>query len=172
MKSMIATLARGILRIAAALSGLFLVFGIVYAMEGMSTRLPTTGFRELVVSTAFMVPWTFLFCSGLDDLMRITKHQWLFWAGFFLVLTLVYYFDRSTSLQGFNKAGMPILACILAIQPHIFRRVAWLYSLVSVVFGLCGILVLFYTVQANFRGSSFANRSTANNSLEGMKDPA
>jgi len=56
MKSMIATLARGILRIAAALSGLFLVFGIVYAMEGMSTRLPTTGFRELVVSTAFMVP--------------------------------------------------------------------------------------------------------------------
>jgi len=158
---MIATLGRGILRIAAASSGLLLVFGIMYAMDGMTTRLPTTGFRELVVSTAFMVPWTLLFCSGFDDLTLITKRQWLFWAGSVLVLVFVYYFDRSTSLQGFNKAGMPILACILAIQPHIFRRGALLYSLVSVLFGLGGILVLFYTMQMCFRGGSFTNRPTA-----------
>jgi len=158
---MIATLARGIFRIAAASSGLLLVFGIVYAMEGMTTRLPATSFRELVVSTAFMVPWTLLFCSGFDDLTSITKRQWLFWAGSVLVLALVYYFDRSTSLQGFNKVGMPILACILAIQPHMFRRIALLYSLVSVLVGLCGVLVLFNTVQMYFRGSSFANRPTA-----------
>ena len=56
---------------------------------------------------------------------------------------------------------MPILACILAIQPHIFRRVALLYSLVSVVLGLCGVLVLFYAAQMYFRGSSFTNRPTA-----------
>src|SRR5580704_12628130 len=103
---MIATLGRGILRIAAASSGLLLVFGIVYAMEGMTTRLPTTSFRELMISSAFMVPSTFLFCSGFDDLTRITKRQWPFWAGSVVVLALVYYFDRSTSLQGFNKAGM------------------------------------------------------------------
>jgi len=158
---MISTLGRAISRLVAASSGLLLVFGIVYAMEGMTTRLPTTSFRELVITTVFMLPWTFLFCSGFDDLARITKREWLFWAGSILVLALVYYFDRGTSDHVVTKAGMPLLACILAIQPHIFRRVALLYSLVSIVFGLCGILVLFYIVQAYFRGGSYIHRSIA-----------
>jgi hypothetical protein len=158
---MIATLARGILRIAAASSGLLLVFGVVYAMEGMTTRLPTTSFRELVGSTAFMVPWALLFCSGFDDLTRITRRPWLFWTGTVLVLALVYYLDRGTSLQGFNKVAMPVLASSLAIQPHLFRRVALLYSLASVVIGLCGVLVLFNTVQLLLRGGTFTNLLTA-----------
>lgn len=154
---MIATLFRGIFRIVAASSGLLLVVGIIYAMEGMTTRLPTTTFRELVVSTVCVVPWILLFCSGFDDLTRITKRPWLFWVGAVLVLTLVYYFVRNTSLQGFNKAAMPILACILAIQPHIFRRIALLYSVVSVAFGVCGLLVLFNSVEMYLRGGSFLN---------------
>jgi hypothetical protein len=158
---MIATLVRGILRIVAASSGLVLVFGIIYAMEGMTTRLPTTSFRELLVSTVCMVPWLLLFCSGLDDLTRIAERQWLFWVGSVLVLALVYNFVRYTSLQGLNKAAIPILACIFAIQPHIFRRVAFLYSVVSVLFGLCGMVLLFYSVQTYLGGSSFTSRPIA-----------
>jgi hypothetical protein len=158
---MISTLVRAISRIVAASSGLLLIVGAVYAMEGMTTRLPTTSFRELVISTGVLLPWILLFCSGFDDLAIIAKREWLFWAGSALLLALIYYCDLSTSLQGVNKAGVPILACILAIQPHIFRRVALLYSLVSLVFGLCGVLVLFYTVQTYLRGSSFTNQTTA-----------
>ncbi|MDE3202476.1 MAG: hypothetical protein KGN79_16320 [Acidobacteriota bacterium] len=158
---MVPTLVRGILRIVAASSGLLLIFAVIYAMEGMTTRLPTTSFRELLVSVVCMVPWILLFCSGLHDLAQIAKRQWLFWVGSALVLVLVYYFDRNTSFQEMNKAAVPILACIFAILPHTFRRVAFLYSVVSVMFGLCGMLVLVYLIQMYFRGGSYTNRPIA-----------
>jgi hypothetical protein len=158
---MISILCRAILRMAAASTGLLLVFGIVYAMEGMTTRLPTAAVRELVISTIYLLPWTILFCSGFDDLVQITKREWLFWAGLVFMVAFVYLLNRNTSLQGFNKAGIPILACAFAIQPHIFRRIALLYSLVAVLFGLCGVAVLFYVVQTYYRGGSFVTRSTS-----------
>lgn len=159
--SLVAIIGRGVLQIIAASSGLLLVYGVVYAMEGMTDRLPTTSLRELMGATVLMVPWTLLFCSGIHDLSLITRRRWLFWIGSILLLAAVYCLNRYTSLRGFNQVAMPLLAGIFAVQPHLFRRIALLYTIVSVVFGICGALVLVYAVWIYCRGGYFTNRLIA-----------
>ena len=158
---MISIFCRGIFRIIAASSGLLVAFGLVYAMDAMASRLPITLLRELLMSVGFMLPWALLFCGGLDDLARITKRGWLFWAGSALILGFLYYLNRDTSLESLNKAGAPLLASVFAIQPHIFRRILLVYSLASVIAGLGGVFVLFLTAQSHIKGESFANWSIA-----------
>jgi hypothetical protein len=56
---------RAITSAVAAATGLLLAYGITYAMEGMTTRVPVSQLHELGISTLWMVPWTILFCFGL-----------------------------------------------------------------------------------------------------------
>src|SRR6266702_1987714 len=103
-------LLRGALRVTAAIAGLLLVYGVTYAMEGMTTRLPMSTTRELATSTLWMLPWTLLFCSGFDYFATLAKRQWVFWIGSFLLLFFVYYYDRNTTISGLTKAVMPVSA--------------------------------------------------------------
>jgi hypothetical protein len=149
-------LVRGALRATAAISGLLLVYGIKYTMEGETIRLPLNTTRELATSTLSMLPWMLLFCSGFDDFATLAKRQWVFWSGSFLLLLFVYYYDRNTS--GLTKAVMPSLACIGAVIPHVFRRVLLPYTICSVLAGTWGIVVLYFAFQTFLSPkTSFAN---------------
>jgi hypothetical protein len=146
MAPVIAALVRGTSQFIAAASGLLLVFGVTYAMEGMTSRLPMSTARELMTVTVFMLPWTLLFCSGLDDLSQAVKREWVFWGGIVLVLGSLYYFNRFTTDAGLTKAAMPVLACAGATVPHVLRRLSFIYPALCVLFALCGVVVLFIDV--------------------------
>jgi len=60
-------LLRGISGVTAALTGLLLVYGVIYAMEGMTTRIPSSPSHELGITTLIMLPWMLLFSSGVED---------------------------------------------------------------------------------------------------------
>jgi hypothetical protein len=66
---------RGTARVLAALTGLLLVYGITYALEGITTRIPTAAARELAIGVLWTVPWSLLFCSGLQDVTIVTGKQ-------------------------------------------------------------------------------------------------
>jgi hypothetical protein len=71
-------LLRGISRVTAAATALLLMYGITYAMEGMTTRLPETPLHEVVFRVLYMLPWMLLFRSGLEDIERIIHNTWVF----------------------------------------------------------------------------------------------
>jgi len=135
---------RSILSILAAFSGLLLIFGLIYAMEGMTTRVPTSGLRELAIASVFMLPWTLLFCSGLHDLASAFRRDWLFWAGIVILVVSLYYFSRNTSFARSTKAIMPLIACLGAALPQVLRPISGIYTAVSVLFAFCGICVLYF----------------------------
>jgi hypothetical protein len=151
---------RGILRMLAGVTGLLLVYGFVYAMEGMTTRIPTSPIRELLMSTLWMLPWALLFCSGFHDLSIAAKRAWLFWGGSVLLILLVYYYERNTSSHELTKSLMPLLISIGGILPHVFRRLSVLYAICSVCAGLVGILVLYNALQTFLSAGSHFNTRT------------
>jgi hypothetical protein len=162
MATMIASLVRGTSQLIAAATGLLLVFGVVYAMEGMASRLPTTTARELIVATAFMLPWTLLFGSGFHDLSKATSRGGVFWIGNALVLGLIYYYNRHTTEAGLTKTAMPVIACSCAAVPHVFRRMGFIYSVVCRLFAVCGLVVFYYAMQTVLTpGRSFATPAIA-----------
>lgn len=57
---------RGISRVTAATTGLLLVYSVVYAMEGMTTRIPTSPLRDVGITTIWILPCddALLFGSG------------------------------------------------------------------------------------------------------------
>jgi peptidoglycan/LPS O-acetylase OafA/YrhL len=82
---------RGISRVTAAVTALLLIYGISYAMEAMTTRLPDTSLHEFAIGTLWMFPWMLLFCSGLEDLGKATRRAWVFWAGLAVGIALLCY---------------------------------------------------------------------------------
>jgi hypothetical protein len=54
------------------------MYGITYAMEGMTTRLPETPLHEVVFRVLYMLPWMLLLRSGLEDIERIIHNTWVF----------------------------------------------------------------------------------------------
>lgn len=161
MASVIVALIRGTAQFIAAASGLLLVFGVIYAMEGMTSRLPMGSARELVTETVFMLPWTLVFCSAFHDLSMAAKREWIFWVGSLLTLGFLYYLNRHTTDTGLTKVAMPVFASAAAIVPHALRRLAFIYSVLSGLFALCGVVVFYLDVQTFITGSSFATPAIA-----------
>jgi len=134
---------RGISKFTAGVTGLLLVYEVVYAMESMTTRIPNP-WQELAITTLWMLPWTLLFCSGLEDFGIVTQKAWIFWVGTILALVLLYYFERNTTSTILTKAAMPVLAVSGGLLPHAIRA-SDSYSLFAV--WLLGLQVfLFFTL--------------------------
>ena len=136
------TALRGAARVAAATTGLLLIYGIVFALEGMTTRLPITPARELLVTSVWTAPWMLLFCSGLEDLAATARRDSIFWIGVSLALLFLYYFDRYTSMSVLTNAVMPPIAVSAGLIPHFVGKVRFLYFLSSIAAGLAGAFVL------------------------------
>ena len=152
---------RGISRVTAATTGLLLVYGVVYAMEGMTTRIPTSPLRELGITTIWILPWTMLFCSGLDDFGTVTRQNWVFWAGVTLALAFLYYFERNTGSSIVTKIAMPLLATAGGLMPHVIRRIRFLFTVFSLAAGVAGLVVFYVALTSNLSGSSFATKAIA-----------
>jgi hypothetical protein len=153
---------RGTSKVTAALTGLLLVYGIVYAMEGMTTRLPMNRLHELVITTLWMLPWTLLFCSGFEDLGKVTRQAWVLWVGMTLVLALLYYFERNTTSAVLTKAAMPLLATVGGLLPHAIPRIRFIFTVCCLAAGIAGIVVLSFALSTFFSPShSFATQGIA-----------
>lgn len=150
---------RGISSVAAAVTGLLLVYGIIYAMEGMTTRLPMSPLHELGITTLWMLPWTMLFCFGLEDFETVTRQAGVFWAGVVVALVLLYYFERNTSSSIVTKTAMPLLATAGGLMPHVIRRINFVFIVLSLAAGIAGLVVFYVAGSSYLSGSSFQTKS-------------
>ena len=137
------TILRGAARVLASMTGLLLVYGSIFALEGMTTRIPMAAARELAIVSLWTAPWMLLFCSGVEDLSIIIHKEFVLWLGVFAALLFLYYFDRYTSMSFLTKAAMPPLALGAGLLPHFVERVRFLFSLSSVAAGVVGGYVLY-----------------------------
>jgi hypothetical protein len=87
---------------------LLLVCGITFALEGMTTRIPTPAAWELATRALWIVPWLLLFCSGLKDVAVVPGNPWVVWFGG-IVAPVFLYFEHYTSLSFVTKAASPRL---------------------------------------------------------------
>jgi hypothetical protein len=150
---------RAISSVAAAVTGLLLVYDIIYAMEGMTTRVPMNPLHELGITTLWMLPWTMLFCFGLEDFGTVTRQAWVFWAGVILALAFLYYFERNTSSSIVTKTAMPLLAAAGGLMPHVIRRINLVFTVLSIAAGIAGLVVFYLAGTSYLSGSSFQNKS-------------
>jgi len=150
---------RGIARCTASMTGLLLLYGIVYALEGMTTRISSNRWYELASTTLWILPLTLLFFPGLDDFSRVTRKEWTVWVGTILALSLLYYFERNTSSALLTKTMMPMLAVAGGLVPHIVKRLRFVFAVCGVAAGVAGIFV-FYSVITTLLSprSSFATK--------------
>jgi hypothetical protein len=144
------TILRGTARILAAATGLLLMYGITFALEGMTTRIPTTPAWELATGVLWTAPWVLLFCSGLQDAVTVTGKQWVLWLGGIAALLFLYYFDHYTSLSLVTKATLPPIALAVGLIPHLIRKMGFLFVLSSLAAGVGGGFVLFNIAVALF----------------------
>lgn len=123
----------------------------------MTVPIPmcTASERELAVMTAFMLPWTLLFCSGFEDFAVAARRDWVFWSGTVLLLIFVYYFDRHVASFTLTKVAMPLLATSGGALPHVTRRLRLLYTICSLVAGAIGLFFAYQLAAASvLRGSA------------------
>src|SRR2546430_11814712 len=80
------TILRGTARVLASMTGLLLVYGSIFTLEGMTTRIPMAAARELATVSLWTAPWMLLFCSGVEDLSIVSGKEIIFWLGVFVVL--------------------------------------------------------------------------------------
>ena len=138
------TILRGTASILASITGLLLVYRIIFAFEGMTTRVPTSAAWELATGSLWTALWLLLFFSGLQDIVNVTHKQWVLWLGVVAVLVFLYYFDRYTSLSLLTKAAMPLIAAGLALVPHFIKRMGFLFSLSALAVGVVSATALYY----------------------------
>jgi len=141
------TILRGTARVLAAVTGLLLAYGVTFALEGMTTRIPTAPAWELATGALWTTPWLLLFCSGLQDLVIVTGKQWVLWFGGIAALFFLYYFDHYTSSSFLTKAALPPIAVSLGLIPYFIRKMRFLFVLSSLAAGVVGTFVL-YSVAA------------------------
>jgi hypothetical protein len=134
------TILRGTASILAAMTGLLLVYGVIFALEGMTTRVPTSAAWELATGSLWTALWLLLFFSGLQDIVNVTHKQWVLWLG----VVFFDYFDRYTSLSLLTKAAMPLIATGLALVPHFIKRMGFLFSLSALAVGVVSATALYY----------------------------
>lgn len=119
------------------------MYGITFALEGMTTRVPTTDTWELATGALWTAPWLLLFCSGLQDVVVVTGKQWVLWLGSIAAILFLYYFDYYTSLSLVTKAAMPPIAVGVGLIPHFMRKMGFLFVLSSLAAGVAGAFVLY-----------------------------
>lgn len=128
----------------AATAGLLLVYGSIFALEGMTTRLPTSTAKELALTSLWTTPWMLLFFSGVEDLSIAARRGVVLWAGILAALLFLFYFDRYTSLSVVTKVASPLVAVIAGALPHFVRPIRFLFVLCSITAALAGAFVLYY----------------------------
>jgi hypothetical protein len=142
---MIWRLVRGFCNVTAVTTGVLLSYGLTYAMEGMTTRIRTTSVLELATTTVLMLPWTLLYCAGLDDFVTVTRHSSIFWLGLAPALAFLYYFERHTTDSLLTKSAMPLLAIVGGLLPYVVRRMTFIFAVLPFLAGIAGIVTLYYT---------------------------
>jgi hypothetical protein len=152
-------LLRGISRITAAGSALLLIYGISYAMEGMTTRLPETVLHELAFGTLYLLPWMLLFCSGIGDIAIFTRKRWAFWIGSLAGIALLCYLEHYSTDRTLTKIAMPLLVTLCGWLPYFIRSMNFVYAVCSFATGMAGLAVCYFEGSALLSGGAFATKS-------------
>ena len=139
---------RGTARVLAAAAGLLLAYGMIFALEGMTTRIPVVAVGELATVTLWTTPWMLFFCSGMEDLATFIRKDYVLWLGAVVALVFLYYFDWHTTMSSLTKAAMPPLAVGAGLTPHFVRRLRFMFDLASIAAGITGCYVLYMTMNS------------------------
>lgn len=131
-------------RVIAAAAGLLLVYGWIFALAGMTTRLPSTLAKEVGLTSLWTTPWMLLFFSGVIDLSIAARKNFVLWAGIVAALLFLFYFGRYTSLSALTKIASPFIAVIAGVLRHFVRQIRFLFALCSVTAALAGAFVLYH----------------------------
>lgn len=158
---MTVSLVQGISRITAALTGLLLLYSIVFAMEAITTRVPVSAAYEIATETLLMLPWMLLFCSGVDEIGALAQRAWLYWVGAALGLAFIYYFERHTIGFMVTKTAMPLLAVAGGSLPHLIRRIGFVFTLCSLAAGGAGLAAFYWVLYCVLSGTRFATGGIA-----------
>jgi hypothetical protein len=155
-------LLRGISRVTASVTALLLIYGIAYAMEGMTTRLHETPLHEVAFHVLYMLPWMLVFCSGIEDIERIMHKRWVFWLGSVAGIALLYWLEHySITDRNSTKFVMPLVATMGASLPYFIRRLSFVFTVFSFAAGIAGLVVLYFEASAFLSGGSFATKFIA-----------
>jgi hypothetical protein len=137
------------------------VYGVTFAMEGMTTRIPTSAMREVVLTTLWFVPIALVFSSGADDIASAAKGNWFFWLIVSAGLALVYYYEFYTTDRRVTHIVTPMAAFLISALPHCFPRIKAIYSVFSFAAGICGLFVVYWIGRTLMSAPSFATTGTA-----------
>lgn len=151
-------LLRGISRVTAAGTALLLVYGITYAMEGMTTRLPETLLHELAFGTLFALPYMLVFCSGLEDMAKFTRKGSVFWIGSLAGIALLCYLEHYSTDRTLTKIAMPLLVTICGSLPYFIRSMNFVYVVCSFATGVAGLRVCYFELLGLLSGGSFVTK--------------
>jgi hypothetical protein len=154
-------LLRGTLKVTAAATGLLLIYSLIYAMEGLTTRLPESFLHELARSILWTLPWMLLFCSGAEDMGTAVGKPWVSWAGFGMGMALLFYLEHFTADRLVTRIAMPLVAALGGSLPHFIRRIRFVYIICSLLVGIAGLTAFYFEGSALLFGSSFATKSIA-----------
>jgi hypothetical protein len=153
-------LIRGLCRLTAALLAILFVYGVTFAMEGMTTRIPTSALREIVLTTLWLAPIAVVFSSA-DDIATTAKSNWVFWIIASAGLALAYYLEFYTTDRRVTHIAAPIVAFLISAIPHCFPRIKAAYSVFSFFAAICGLFVVYWIGRTLMSGSRFATAGTA-----------
>jgi hypothetical protein len=153
---MILLVLRGLSRITAAVTGLLLLYGVIFTMDGMTTRIFASRGNEFVVTCLAMLPWTLLICSGLEDFQIVTRQSRLVWVGVFLTLALLWYLEQYTTEAIITRVGAPLLAMAGGLLPLGIRYTKFIFPVCSVAVSFPGAVVLYFVVFRFLDGAGVA----------------
>jgi hypothetical protein len=154
-------LIRGLCRLTTGLLAILFVYGVTFAMEGMTTRIPRSAVREVVLTTLWFAPIALVFTSGADDIASAAKTNWLFWLIVSVGLALVFYFEFYTTDRPVTHVVAPMASFLISVIPHWFTRTKAAYLVCSLAAGACGLFVVYWIGRTFVSGSTFVTTGTA-----------
>lgn len=150
---------RALAKLLTATTGLLLFYEIVFAMEGITTRIAMNSWKELALAIVWTLPWTLLMFSGLEDVHQLLQSHLVTSIGVLLTVTLLFYFERGTTSGQLTKYGMPILATAAGLLPYGIRQIRFLYVVIGLAAGVGGAFVCYHVARMALSSTtSFADR--------------
>lgn len=147
---------RGLSRITAAVTGLLLLYGVAFTMDGMTTRIFASRGHEFVVTSLAMLPWTLLICAGLEDFQLVTRRRRVVWVGVFMALALLWYLEQYTTEAIITRVCAPLLAMAGGLLPLGIRYTKFIFPICSVAVSFPGAVVLYFVLFRFLDGAGFA----------------
>jgi hypothetical protein len=144
---------RGAARIVAAVTSCVLLYGAVYALEAMTTRVPVSQAHSLASFLLYSFPFALLALAGVRDLV---SSRFSFALAAILLTALFAFLNWFTSDFLTTRILGPIATIALASTLLNFRPLRWLAGAMSLISAVGGIGLAVYILRMTGRWATRA----------------